>query len=120
MLTFFGKGNKAYFLILSNFETIRIMGKFSKLRKNKKFGYTPRYFDDKGEGSPFKIEHKLDKFRPTMDGRSGVKGKFGRAMDDLKQNGSQNQKIRTLIIIAILILIFLYIIDFDLSIFIPQ
>lgn len=96
------------------------MGKFSKLRKNKKFGYTPRYFDDKGEGSPFKIEHKLDKFRPTMDGRSGFKGKFSRAMDDLKQSGSRNQKIRTLIIIAVLILIFLYIIDFDLSIFIPQ
>ena len=104
-------------MFLSNFETIRIMGKFSKLRKNKKFNYTPRYFDDKGEGSPYKIEHKLDKFRPTMDGRRGLKGKFGRAMDDLKQSGSRNQKIRTLIIIAILILIFLYIIDFDLSIF---
>ncbi len=96
------------------------MGKFSKLRKNKKFNYTPRYFDDKGEGSPFKIEHKLDKYRPTMDGRRGIKGKFGRAMDDLKRGGTQNQNIRTIIIVAILILIFLYIIDFDLSIFIPK
>ncbi|MDX1769770.1 MAG: riboflavin synthase subunit beta [Arenibacter troitsensis] len=96
------------------------MGKFSKLRKNKKFNYKPRYFDDRGEGSPFKIEHKLDKYRPTMDGRSGIKGKFGRAMDDLKRSGTQNQNIRTIIIVAILILIFLYIIDFDLSIFIPK
>ena len=34
-----------------------------KTRKNKKFDYTPRYFDDKGEGNPFQIEHKFDKFQ---------------------------------------------------------
>ncbi|MDX1363081.1 hypothetical protein [Arenibacter latericius] len=93
------------------------MGKFSRLRKNKKFSYTPRYYDDKGEGNPFKIEHKLDKFRPTMDGRSGLKGKFSRAIEDLKRTGNRDQNIRLVVIIAILIFIFLYIIDFDLSIF---
>ncbi len=39
------------------------MGRFSRLRQNKKFGYKPRYYDDKGEGSPYKIERKLDKLR---------------------------------------------------------
>ncbi|GGW31098.1 hypothetical protein [Arenibacter certesii] len=93
------------------------MGKFSRLRKNKKFSYTPRYYDDKGEGNPFKIEHKLDKFRPTMDGRSGLKGKFSRAIEDLKRSGNRDQTIRLVVIIALLVFIFLYIIDFDLSIF---
>ncbi|HLT50533.1 MAG TPA: hypothetical protein VKZ93_01175 [Arenibacter sp.] len=96
------------------------MGKFTRLRKNKKFSYSPRYYDDKGEGNPYKIEHKLDKFRPTMDGRTGLKGKFTRAIGDLKQSGNRGQNIRLIIIIAILTLLFLYIIDFDLSIFLGQ
>lgn len=92
------------------------MGRISRLRKNKKYGYNPRYYDDKGEGSPYKIERKLDKFR-TVGTKSGLKGKFNNAMDDLKRSGDPYLKLRMLIIIAILVLIFLYIIDFDLSIF---
>lgn len=93
------------------------MGKFSKLRKNRKYNYTPRYYDNKGEGSPFKMEPKLDKYRTTVDAPRGLKGKFSNAMSDIRKTGDQNLKLRMLIIIAILILIFLYIIDFDLSIF---
>lgn len=93
------------------------MGKFSKLRKNRKYNYTPRYYDDKGEGSPFKMQPKLDKYRSTIDAPKGLKGKFRNAMDDIKNAGDRNLKLRMLVIIAILILIFLFIIDFDLSIF---
>ncbi len=93
------------------------MGKFTNLRKNKKFNYSPRYYDDKGEGNPFKIEHKLDKYRSTVNSQGGLKGKFRSAMSDMKREGDRNIKIRMLIITSILILIFLYIIDFDLSIF---
>lgn len=92
------------------------MGKFTRLRKNKKYNYSPRYYDDKGEGNPYKIEHKLDKYRTTLN-QEGLKGKFRNAMADMKRESDRNVKIRMLIIIAILILIFLYIIDFDLSIF---
>ena len=92
------------------------MGRFSRLRKNKKFDYSPRYYD-KGEGNPFKIERKLDKFRTTYNNSGGIKGKFRRAMEDRSRKGDPNLKLRMLIIIAILVLIFLYIIDFDLSIF---
>lgn len=99
---------------------ILVMGKFTRLRKNKKFNYSPRYYDDKGQGNPYKIEHKMDKFRPTLDGRTGLKGKFIRAMNDFKQSGDRDQNIRLIIIIAILVLLFLYIIDFDLSIFLGQ
>jgi len=87
------------------------------LRKNKKFSYSPRYFDDNGEGNPFKIEHKLDKYRTTVDSRGGLRSKFNNAMADIKKTGDRNLNLRLLIILAVLILVVLYIIDFDLSIF---
>ncbi|QTE23469.1 riboflavin synthase subunit beta [Polaribacter cellanae] len=83
-------------------------------RTNKKFDYQPRYY--KGEGNPFKIEHKLDQFRKTAGKNKGIKGKFNDAFDDLKNSDKSVNK-TLLIIIAVLVLIFLYIIDFDLSIF---
>lgn len=93
------------------------MGRFTKLRKNKKYSYSPRYYDDSGEGSPFKIEHKLDKYRSTADAPGGLKSRFQNAMADMRSEGDQRVKFRFLIIFAVLILIALYIIDFDLSIF---
>ena len=89
-----------------------------KPRKNKKFGYEPRYFDNNGEGSPFQIEHKFDKFRTTVETKSGLKAKFFSAWEDLKTSSDKKSNKRVLLIIVILILIFLFIIDFDLSIFI--
>ncbi|WP_405604555.1 riboflavin synthase subunit beta [Polaribacter sp. Asnod1-A03] len=83
-------------------------------RTNKKFDYQPRYY--KGEGSPYKIEHKLDQFRRTAGKNRNLKGKFTDAVDDLKNSDKSVNK-TLLIIISILVLIFLYIIDFDLSIF---
>lgn len=84
-------------------------------RTNKKFDYQPRYY--KGEGNPYKIEHKLDQFRTTAGKNKGLKGKFGDAIGDLKNSDKKINK-TLLIIISVLVLIFLYIIDFDLSIFI--
>lgn len=87
-----------------------------KLRKNKKFNYTPRYFDDKGEGNPFEIKHKFDEFRKTVGSNKSLKTKFNEAIEDYKNpDGAANKRI--FIIVGILILVFLFIIDFDLSIF---
>lgn len=118
MLTNFSNLRIAFFLILSNFEIMSFIGKFTKLKKNKEFGYTPRFYDDKGEGSPYKIEHKLDNYRTTAHTIRGLKGKVNNALDDIENKGDSNLKIRLGIIIAVLVFIFLYIIDFDLSIFI--
>lgn len=96
------------------------MGRFTKLRRNKKYNYSPRYFDDKGEGSPYKIERKLDRFRSTTEAPRGLKGKLNNAMADLRKGADRNYKLRMLVIIAILVFIFLYIIDFDLSIFLKD
>jgi len=97
-----------------------ILRKITKLQKNRKFDYAPRYYDNKGKGNPYKIETKFEKFRSTVDTPRGIKGKLNSAMDDIKTEGDRNLKMRMIIIIAVLILIFLYIIDFDLSIFMKQ
>ncbi|WP_088322855.1 riboflavin synthase subunit beta [Polaribacter tangerinus] len=86
-------------------------------RTNKKFDYQPRYY--KGEGNPFKIEHKLDKYRSTVGKNKGIKGTFNEALSDLK-NTDKKTSSTILVIIAILVFIFLYIIDFDISIFIKK
>ncbi|NND63008.1 MAG: riboflavin synthase subunit beta [Flavobacteriaceae bacterium] len=88
-----------------------------KTRKNKKFNYTPRYYNSDKEGSPFGIEHKFDKYRNTVGNNRGWKAKFSNVVSDLR-NGSDRRANRTIfIIVAIFVLIFLYIIDFDLTIF---
>ena len=86
-------------------------------RKNKKFNYRPRYYEQEGEGSPFEMEHKFDKFRTTVGSNKNLKGKFNTAWEDLRRSSDKNTSRRLFFIIAILILIFLFIIEFDLSIF---
>jgi hypothetical protein len=84
-------------------------------RTNKKFDYQPRYY--KGEGNPYKIEHKLDKFRKTAGKNKGLKSKFSDAINDLKSSDKGLNKTIVYIVI-LLVFVFLYIIDFDLSIFV--
>jgi hypothetical protein len=96
------------------------MGRFTKLRRNKKYNYSPRYFDDKGEGNPYKIQRKLDRYRTTTETPSGLKSRFTNAMADLRKGADRNYRLRLLVILAVLIFICLYIIDFDLSIFISK
>jgi len=94
-----------------------MLSKITRLRKNRQYGYSPRYYDDKGKSSPYKMEPKFDQFRSTLDTSRGLKRKINRALEDAKRKGDRNLKIRMAVILAVLILIFLYIIDFDLSIF---
>ena len=83
-------------------------------RTNKKFDYQPRFY--KGEGNPYKMEHKFDEFRTTTGKNKSLKGKFVTAFEEFKNsNVSENKTL--FIIIVVLVFIFLYIIDFDLSIF---
>ncbi|MFB9052803.1 riboflavin synthase subunit beta [Formosa undariae] len=95
------------------------MGIF-KSKKNKKFSYTPRHFKNDGEGSPFEMKHKFDDYRKTVGSTGGIKSKFQNAFDELKESPDRSANRRILIIIAILIFIFLFIIEFDLSIFLPN
>jgi hypothetical protein len=85
-------------------------------RKNKKYDYEPRYYKSSNGSKPFEIKHRFDDQRSTVQ-NLGLKGKFGNAIQDLKQGADVVVKRRLLIIITILVLLFLWIIDFDLSIF---
>jgi len=87
-------------------------------RENKKFDYKPRYY--KGEGNPYEFKHVFDEYRTTVGKSKNLKGKFSAALDEFKnsKNGGLNPTI--LITIGVLLLVFLYIIDFDLSIFLPK
>ncbi len=92
------------------------MGILSK-RKNKRFSYKPRHYEYDGEGSPFSMEHRFDRFRSTVGENKSLKSKFKTAWADLRQTSDKNTQLRLLVIIGILVLLFLFIIDFDLSIF---
>lgn len=83
-------------------------------RTNKKFDYQPRFY--KGEGNPYKMEHKFDEFRTTVGTEKGIKGKFTNAFEELKNSDVSSNKI-LFMIVGVLVFIFLYIIDFDVSIF---
>jgi len=91
-----------------------------KQRKNKKFGYEPRFYDNEGKGSPFQMEHKFDKFRTTVGDNKGLKAKITTALEDIKTSSDKKTNRLVIIIISLLILIFLFIIDFDLSIFLTN
>ncbi len=88
---------------------------FLTRRKNKKFDYKPRYY--KGEGNPFKINHKFDDYRSTVGGKKSLKEKFVTAFNEYEETKKAGFNKTIIIIVAILVLVFLYIIDFDLSIF---
>lgn len=86
-------------------------------RENKKFSYQPRYY--KGEGNPYEVKHKFDKFRTTVGKKKNLKGKLNAAFEEFKSSGYRFNK-TILIIVSVLVLVFLFIIDFDISIFLPK
>lgn len=86
-------------------------------RANKKFDYKPRFYQ--GEGNPYKFKHTFDEYRTTVGKRKNIKGKFTAAYDELKESDFKLNK--TILIIAlVLVLLFFFLIDFDLSIFLPK
>ncbi len=88
-----------------------------KLKKNKKFGYEPRHYDDNGEGNVYEFSQKFDKYRSTIGARGGIKSKIKNAFGELRERQDKDVTIRLAIILSVLVLGFLFIIDFDLSIF---
>ncbi|GIZ14566.1 hypothetical protein [Capnocytophaga catalasegens] len=86
-----------------------------KLDKNKRFNYTPRYYNSKDTGNPYKFEERIRKYRDTTNTTIGTQWQDIRNESRNRDNGEIN---RTLIIVfLILLLIAFYILDFDLSIF---
>ena len=87
-----------------------------KLKKNRRYNYTPRYFSGKEGGNPYDFDSKFSKYRDTYNHND-----FGQQWNEarLKMRTRNNRGISyaLIIIIFILVLAFLYVIDFDLSLF---
>ena len=87
-----------------------------KLKKNRRYNYTPRYYDGKEGVNPYDFDSKFSKSRDTFN-----QNDLGRQWQDvrLKMRTRSNQEIspRLVIIILILVLAFLFVIDFDLSLY---
>lgn len=88
-----------------------------KLRKNKKFDYEPRHYNNEGKGSVYKFKGKFDDYRTTLGTQGGIKSRFENAFAELRKKQDASVTKRTWIIVAVLLLLFLFFIDFDLSIF---
>lgn len=87
-----------------------------KLRKNRRFNYTPRYYEGKDTGNIYDFDSKFTKYRETANAIDF--GSHWRAAREASRNrGNRGISKRLLIIIALLLLLFFYFIDFDLSIF---
>ena len=87
-----------------------------KLSRNKRYNYTPRYYEGKQIENPYDFDSKFVKYRETYNANDfGKKWQEARALSRNRANRSFSPRLA--IIIAVLCLILLYIIDFDLSIF---
>jgi len=87
-----------------------------KLKKNRRYNYTPRYFSGKEGGNIYDFDSKFSKYRDTYNHND-----FGKQWNEarLKMRTWNNRGISygLVIIILIFVLAFLYVIDFDLSLF---
>lgn len=87
-----------------------------KLKKNRRYNYTPRYYSGKNAGNPYDFDSKFSKYRDTYN-QNDFGQQWQEARMRMRNRGNRSISSRLLMIIALLVLIFLYVIDFDLSIF---
>ena len=87
-----------------------------KLRKNRRYNYTPRYYKGKDNGNIYEFDSKFSKYRETYNNNDfGQQWKETRMQMRTRKNRSIS--LRLILIISSLVMICLYILDFDLSIF---
>lgn len=88
-----------------------------RLKKNKRYNYTPRYYKGKDNGNIYDFDSKFSKYRETYN-----KNDFGQQWKEvrirMRNRKNKSFSLRLLLIILSLILVSFYILDFDLSIFI--
>ena len=90
-----------------------------KLRKNRRYNYTPRYYKGKQDTNPYEFDSKFSKYRDTFNSNDlGQQWKEARMQMRTRKNRSLS--LRLISVILVLIFLALYILDFDLSLFIPK
>jgi hypothetical protein len=87
-----------------------------KLRKNRRYNYTPRYYKGKDQGNIYDFDSKFSKYRDTYNNND-----FGQQWSEMRTQmrtrKNRSVSLRLLLIILSLVFVCLYILDFDLSIF---
>lgn len=89
--------------------------KLFKLPKNKRFNYTPRYYEGKEAGNAFEMGSRIRKDRETVSNHFTEQWRKIRSESRNKKNREFNKVFW--IVLVLLLLITLYFFDFDLSIF---
>ena len=87
-----------------------------KLRKNKRYNYTPRYFKGKELNNVYDFDSKFLKYRETYN-RNDFGQQWKNKRLEMRVYKNRHFSMRLIIIIVLLTLLVLYILDFDLSIF---
>ena len=88
-----------------------------KLRKNRRYNYTPRYYKGKDSGNIYEFDSKFSKYREIYN-TNDFGQKWNEARLQMRTRKNRSISLRLLMIILTLIFASLYILDFDLSIFI--
>jgi type VI protein secretion system component VasF len=89
-----------------------------KLNKNKRFNYTPRYYEGKDVGNIYSFDSKFTKYRETTNS-GDIGAQWKEARNASRNRGNREINTRLLIIIAVLVFLVLWFFDFDISFFIP-
>ena len=88
-----------------------------RLKKNKRYNYTPRYYKGKDNGNIYDFDSKFSKYRETYN-----KNDFGQQWKEvrirMRNRKNKSFSLQLFLIIISLIFVSFYILDFDLSIFI--
>ena len=87
-----------------------------KLKKNRRYNYTPRYYSGKEGRNLYDFDSKFSKYRETFN-QNDFGQQWQHARLKMRTRSNRGISIRLVTIILILIWAFLYVIDFDLSIF---
>ena len=86
-----------------------------KLKKNRRYNYTPRYFSGKDYSNPYDFDSKFSKYRESYN-QNDFGQKWQEARLKMRNRNNRGISARLIIITLVLVLIFLFVIDFDLSI----
>ena len=89
-----------------------------KLRKNRRYNYTPRYYQGKEEGNLYEFDSKFSKYRDTYN-RNDFGQQWKEIRMQMRTRKNRSVSLRLLLIIFALLFLSLYILDFDLTLFMP-
>lgn len=89
--------------------------KLFQLPKNKRFNYTPRYYEWKEEGNAFEMGSRIRRDRETVSNHFTEEWRAIRSESRNRKNAGVNKTFW--IVLFVLVLLTMYFFDFDLSIF---